>query len=50
MTAYCIYDIPQNLEKIEKAFRSSNKIKKAIQLDSSSYNIKVMKTFNKDFI
>ena len=30
MTAYCIYDIPQNLEKIEKAFRSSkfNKIKK----------------------
>ena len=49
--AYCIYDIPQNLEKIEKAFRSSkfNKIKKAIQLDSSSYNIKVMKTFNKDF-
>jgi hypothetical protein len=49
--AYCIYDIKDNLKLIEKAFRSEkfNKIKNAIQLDSSSYNIKVMKLFKKDF-
>jgi len=49
--SYCIYDINENLPLIEKTFRSSkfNKIKDAIQLDSSTYNIKVMKLFNKNF-
>jgi hypothetical protein len=49
--SYCIYDDKKNLEKIDKAFRSLqfNKIKKAIQIDSSTYNIKIMKYFNKDF-
>lgn len=49
--AYCIYDIKDNLKNIEKCFRSEkfNRLKKAIQLDSSSYNIKVMKHFRKDF-
>mgnify|MGYP003688716473 FL=1 len=49
--AYCIYDKPENLKNIEKTFRSEkfNKIKKAIHLDSSTYNIKVMKLFKKDF-
>jgi hypothetical protein len=46
-----INDTKENLSLIEKAFRSStfNKIKEAIHLDSSSYNIKVMKLFKKDF-
>jgi len=46
-----IEDKKENLPKIEVAFRSIqfNKIKKAIQLDSSTYNIKVMKLFKKDF-
>jgi len=50
--AYCIYDDEKNLELIEKVFRSSkfNKIKNSIQMDSSSYNIKVMKLFKKTFI
>ena len=49
--AYCIYDIKENLPKIEHAFRSEkfNTIQNAIHLDSSSYNIKVMKLFRKDF-
>jgi hypothetical protein len=49
--SYCIYDEPDNLENIEKAFRSIkfNIIKEAIQIDSKSYNIKVMKLFKKDF-
>ena len=49
--AYCIYDTPAILPLIEKTFRSTkfNKIKEAIHLDSSSYNIKVMKLFKKDF-
>lgn len=49
--AYCIYDTIENLPLIEKTFRNSkfNKIIDAIQLDSSSYNIKVMKLFGKDF-
>ena len=49
--AYCIYDIIENLPLIEKAFRSDKFkiIKNAIQLDSLSYNIKVMKLFKKDF-
>jgi hypothetical protein len=46
-----IEDTIDNLPLIEKTFRSSkfNKIKEAIQLDSSTYNIKVMKLFKKDF-
>jgi hypothetical protein len=46
-----INDTKENLVLIEKAFRSSkfNRIKEAIHLDSSSYNIKVMKLFKKDF-
>jgi 16S rRNA G966 N2-methylase RsmD len=46
-----IINTKDNLKLIEKAFRSEkfNKIKNAIQLDSSSYNIKVMKLFKKDF-
>ena len=46
-----INTIISNIYKIftSKSYNSINKIKKAIQLDSSSYNIKVMKTFNKDF-
>jgi hypothetical protein len=49
--SYCIYDIKENLNKIHKAFQSKkfNIIKNAIQLDSSTYNIKVMKLFKKDF-
>jgi hypothetical protein len=49
--SYCIYDDKENLEKIDKTFRSIkfNQIKKAIQIDSSTYNIKIMKHFNKDF-
>ena len=49
--AYCIYDDEKKLESIEKVFRSLkfNKIKESIQLDSSSYNIKVMKLFKKNF-
>ena len=49
--SYCIYDDKDNLDNIEKAFRSKkfNDIKKAIHLDSCSYNIKVMKLFKKDF-
>ena len=49
--AYCIYDTKENLPLIEKTFRSTQfiKIKNAIHLDSSSYNIKVMKLFKKDF-
>ena len=46
-----IVDSPEKLPLIEKAFRSVefNNIKNAIQLDSSSYNIKVMQLFKKDF-
>jgi len=49
--SYCIYDDKENLNDIEKAFRSKkfNDIKKAIHLDSCTYNIKVMKLFRKDF-
>jgi hypothetical protein len=49
--SYAIVDKKENLSKIEKTFRSEkfNKIKNAIQLDSSSYNIKIMKLFKKDF-
>ena len=49
--AYCIYDTKEILPLIEKAFRSKkfNKLKDAIQLDSSSYNIKIMKMFKKNF-
>ena len=46
-----IEDEKDNLQLIEQAFRSKKfiKIKEAIHLDSSSYNIKVMKMFKKDF-
>jgi hypothetical protein len=46
-----IADTEKNLLLIENAFKTLkfNNIKKAIQLDSSSYNIKVMKLFKKDF-
>ena len=49
--AYGIYDNPENLCHIDKCFRSNefNKLKESIHLDSSSYNIKVMKLFKKDF-
>jgi len=49
--AYCIYDDKKNLQKIKETFltKKFNNIKNAIQLDSSSYNIKVMKLFRKDF-
>jgi len=49
--SYCIYDNEKNIDFIEKVFRNFkfNKIKDSIQLDSSSYNIKVMKLFKKDF-
>jgi hypothetical protein len=49
--AYCIYETPENLENIKKCFESLKfkKIIKAIHLDSSSYNIKIMKLFKKDF-
>ncbi len=46
-----IVDKIKNLEKIDKLFRSEEfkNIRDAIQLDSSTYNIKIMKYFNKDF-
>jgi len=46
-----IVDTPENIPLIEKAFRSPKflEIKKAIQLDSSNYNIKIMRLFKKDF-
>lgn len=49
--AYCIYDNEEILHNIEKAFRNSNfkKIILSIKLDSSNYNIPVMKLFKKDF-
>ncbi len=49
--SYSIEDTKENLPKIERTFRSKrfNDIKDAIQLDSSSYNIKIMKLFRKDF-
>jgi hypothetical protein len=48
--AYCIYDEPENLIHIEKMFKNENfkKIIKAIHLDSSSYNINIMKLFKKN--
>ena len=49
--ASAIDDTKEILPLIEKAFRSEkfNKLKDAIQLDSSSYNIKVLKLFKKNF-
>ena len=48
--AYCIYDEPENLKKLETMFRNQNfqKIVEALHLDSSSYNISIMKLFKKD--
>ena len=49
--SYCIYDNKDVLQNIEKAFRSNEfqKIIESIKLDSSNYNINVMKLFKKDF-
>ena len=49
--SYCIYDNKDILQNIEKAFRSNEfkKIIESIKLDSSNYNINVMKLFKKDF-
>jgi hypothetical protein len=46
-----IVDSVENLPLIERAFRNPRfqEIKRAIQLDSSSYNIKVMRLFRNDF-
>jgi hypothetical protein len=46
-----IVDTPENLVLIDKAFRSPKflEMKKAIQVDSSNYNIKIMRLFKKDF-
>jgi hypothetical protein len=46
-----IVDTPENIPLIERVFRNAKflEIKKAIQLDSSSYNIKIMRLFKKDF-
>jgi len=46
-----IYDEPDNLDKILKTFKSSEfiAIKEAINLDSFTYNWKVMKLFKKNF-
>ena len=48
--AYCIYDEQDNLNKIETMFRNEHfkKIIRAIHLDSSAYNINIMKLFKKD--
>lgn len=49
--ASAIIDVPDNLEIIKKALQTDKfqNIKCAIQLDSSTYNIKVMKLFKKNF-
>ena len=49
--AYCIYDEPQNLENIEKAFKDPDfkKVINAIHVDGQNYNISMMKIFRKDF-
>jgi len=49
--AYCIYDNVENLGLIENCFRSEafRMVVEAIKLDSSAYNIDVMKLFPKDF-
>jgi hypothetical protein len=49
--SYCIYDNKDVLQNIEKAFRSNEykKIIESIKLDSSNYNINVMKLFKKEF-
>ena len=49
--AYCIYDDPENLEKIKKAFLSIKfkKLMEAIHLSSSTYNIPALKLFDKKF-
>ena len=49
--SYCIYDDKDILENIEKTFRNNEfkKIVESIKIDSSTYNIPVMKLFRKDF-
>jgi hypothetical protein len=49
--AYCIYDNPNKLKLIEKAFRNPKfeDIISSIQFTSNKYNIEIMKLFKKDF-
>lgn len=49
--SYCIYDTPENLDSIQKAFQNPKfkKIIEAIHFSSATYNIKVMKLFKKEF-
>ncbi len=49
--ASAIEDNPSNLKKIYKAFTSDKfkKIKEAIQIDSSTFNTKILRLFNHDF-
>jgi hypothetical protein len=50
--ANCIYDNKESIEEIYKCFKNiefQEKIISSIKLDSSTYNIKVMKLFKKDF-
>jgi hypothetical protein len=46
-----IVDVPENIPLIDRVFRNPKfvEIKKAIQVDSSNYNIKIMRLFKKDF-
>jgi hypothetical protein len=49
--AYCIYDIAENLPRIKNAFLTPRfeKLKRAIQLDSQTYNVHILKDLRKDF-
>lgn len=49
--AYCIYDSPENLNLIHKAFQTDTfkNFVKSLEIDSSKYNIETMKFLKKDF-
>lgn len=49
--AYCIYDSPENLKNIQKAFQTElfKNLISALKIDSSKYNIETMKLFKKNF-
>jgi len=49
--AYCIYDEPDMLDNIQKAFENKEfcELMSSLKFDSSKYNIKVMEKFKKDF-
>ena len=49
--AYCIYDNPDNLKLVQKAFESDlfKNLIDALKIDSSKFNIDTMKLFKKDF-